>query len=184
MSSFTPFIYYGDGPRVEVSCDDAGNVYAARMGIGNGISAPVFDRFPVGHVSAVEGGADDPRGAACALVDAWARRDGWDIWTYHGGALDVVGYYYGEAMGGPLCPDCHREEGHAPEDPDAHAIFGDSEGDTPTHCEACESLLAHDLTPDGVAYVREKLREGSGRPGILAAWRNAYAHALDEGGTD
>lgn len=103
------------------------------------------------------------------------------VFDYHH-PFDVVGYYYGECMGGPLCPDCHREEGHAPDDPDAHPIFGDGEADTPTHCLNCEALLAHNLTPDGMEYVRDALTDGTGRPDVLAAWRTAYGYVMDQGG--
>jgi hypothetical protein len=84
--SFAPFIYYGDGPRVEVSTDDAGNVYAAPALAGNGICADIRhdQRAHVGRVEPGDGrddapylirtdygtwGYGDPRAAAAALVD-------------------------------------------------------------------------------------------------------------------
>lgn len=48
--SFAPFIYYSDGPRVEVSTDDAGNVYAAPALPGNGIFADVREPVRVGYI--------------------------------------------------------------------------------------------------------------------------------------
>lgn len=88
--------------------------------------------------------------------------------------FDVTGFYYGEAMAGPLCPGCHAAKGYAADDPDAVPIFRDSEGDHPTHCEGCGGLIPHELTPDGIEYVRDAVESGDGDPATLAAWREAF----------
>jgi hypothetical protein len=53
-------------------------------------------------------------------------------------------------------------------------IFSDSEADSPTHCTQCEALIPHALTNEGHRYVREALAENTGRPEILAMWKEAY----------
>lgn len=55
------------------------------------------------------------------------------------------------------------------------AIFGDSERDSPTHCDTCGELIPHELTTHGYEYVRERVESGDGLPGVLNAWREAYA---------
>jgi hypothetical protein len=61
---------------------------------------------------------------------------------------------------------------------------GGSESDTPTHCHVCEALIPHRLTPDGYAYVGERLRDhladGGGRAEIQRAWFDAYGDGLDD----
>lgn len=93
--------------------------------------------------------------------------------------FDPPGYYYGEAMAGPLCRDCHRDAGH--DDDDAHPIPYDTEADTPTHCHKCDALIAHDLTRDGYEYVAEALADGAGRPDVLAAWREEWGAIIERG---
>ena len=102
-------------------------------------------------------------------------------------SFDVLGYYplLGDAYGEPFCADCAPWHGVKcvccqPWDIEKAApIFRDSESDTPTHCVACEALIHHSLTTDGVGYVYEALQIGTGRPEILAVWRDAYAHELE-----
>lgn len=56
------------------------------------------------------------------------------------------------------------------------------EADTPTHCKRCEALIPHQLTDDGIEYVREAYRETcadlmagrSARPCIVRAWVLEY----------
>jgi hypothetical protein len=88
--------------------------------------------------------------------------------------FDVVGYYYGEAMAGPFCPDCHAATAGDSHDSNLHPVFRDSEADTPSHCLACDALIRHDLTPDGIEYVRDAVQAGDGDAAVLAAWREAY----------
>jgi len=38
----------------------------------------------------------------------------------------------------------------------------EGESDSPTHCGWCGVPIIHDLTPEGVEYVREALKEGNG----------------------
>jgi hypothetical protein len=77
-------------------------------------------------------------------------------------------------MVGPFCADCIAGMGDDQSGPDFHPVFFTDEADTPTHCEKCEALMVHDLTPDGIAYVREALQAGTGRREVRDAWRNAY----------
>lgn len=79
----------------------------------------------------------------------------------------------------PLCPPCAlacaKETGH--EDiPQSWEPLGhlSGEADTPTHCEECDALIWHPLTPEGYEYVKEHCDAGDGDPLILAAWRKAY----------
>lgn len=51
---------------------------------------------------------------------------------------------------------------------------GGGEADTPQHCGACRAFLENPLTRDGVAYVRERLSEGTGDMAVLRAWSEFY----------
>ena len=56
-------------------------------------------------------------------------------------------------------------------------ISEDDEADTPTHCARCEELIAHALTPDGIAYVEEayaRASVGDGRKCIVKQWVLEY----------
>lgn len=95
---------------------------------------------------------------------------------------DVIGHYIGRDMFGPYCPDCYEllwRQGGPDREQDA-PIFRDTEGDYPSHCEHCNALIPHELTPDGFDYVREAVRkaaEGSGdtwRAMIAEQWRAHY----------
>ena len=61
---------------------------------------------------------------------------------------------------------------------DPIAIFNDTASDTPTHCAICSAVIRHDLTPDGVLYVRDAIAEfiaGEGHtPDVMAQWWDAY----------
>lgn len=63
--------------------------------------------------------------------------------------MNPVGYY--DDNGAAHCEDCAPPEGQP--------IYGDSEADTPTHCEECGVLIEHALTSDGIAYVSEYILE-------------------------
>lgn len=64
--------------------------------------------------------------------------------------------------------------------PDPLAITDESgsASDTPTHCEWCEALIEHPLTPHGQAYVAERivdlLTNRSGRKEIIGQWAETY----------
>lgn len=103
---------------------------------------------------------------------------------------EALGFYplHGDAYGDPFCADCapkHADGACTPECctpwtlDEAEAITSDMEADAPTHCTACEALIHHSLTPDGAAYVWEALEIGTGRPEILAVWRDAYAREIE-----
>lgn len=93
-----------------------------------------------------------------------------------------IGYYV--TCDDALCADC-APAGFAESDysewegfdgwSEPIAIFPSTESDTPTHCAECEALIPHDLTPDGLAYVAERLAADDGRPEIHAMWAEAYA---------
>ena len=51
------------------------------------------------------------------------------------------------------CADCGGDIDDSP-------YYGES--DTPTHCSGCGVPIIHELTADGVEYVREQLAEGGG----------------------
>ncbi|HMN42254.1 MAG TPA: hypothetical protein PKE29_15520 [Phycisphaerales bacterium] len=53
-------------------------------------------------------------------------------------------------------------------------MFSDTEADAPSHCCACGDLIPHRLTPDGLAYVREAVTDGSGDSVVLASWAHEY----------
>ena len=85
-----------------------------------------------------------------------------------------------------LCLECYRHErvmGRLDNLQEGFPLAIDSttEVDTPTHCAICERLIPHQLTEDGMTYVREHCENGTGRPEILAAWRDAYAPTSDLG---
>ena len=68
---------------------------------------------------------------------------------------------------GPDTPERRDHEGNG-----VHAVFSDSEWDTPQHCRACGRFLPVRLTRDGYDYVREQgLR-------VPAEWRKAYPEAF------
>lgn len=107
--------------------------------------------------------------------------------SYHGIAL---GYYV--TCDDAVCADC------APagfEDGDYHAwlgfkgwespiaIFMDAESGSPTHCHVCGAVIAHDLTPDGEAYVLDAIADLAGDPGshsadVMAQWWAAYRERI------
>lgn len=87
---------------------------------------------------------------------------------------DVVGLIGGGGVA--LCPECYESVGWPVED--ASPIFRSDEADTPTHCDKCDGLIRHGLTPDGIEYVREALdlhaETGQGRAAIIEQWRREY----------
>jgi hypothetical protein len=93
---------------------------------------------------------------------------------------EVIGWYAGEDMHGPYCPDCYAEMGLAGGDTDTPIFAYGHEADAPSHCAVCEALIPHDLTPDGIEYVREAVREAAENPGdtwramITGQWRDRY----------
>lgn len=58
------------------------------------------------------------------------------------------------------------------------------ESDTPDHCDTCGVFLENPLTPDGVAYVRQALEDGTGNRSVLDTWREFYADELEESDSD
>lgn len=44
------------------------------------------------------------------------------------------------------------------------------EADCPQHCDRCHVMLDHRLTNDGIDYVLEALRDGSGDPDVHRQW--------------
>ena len=82
-----------------------------------------------------------------------------------------------------LCTDCGNRTVERLEQANVFD-HGDSDGfpqeeivcesDTPDHCAGCGVFLENPLTPDGVAYVREALRAGTGDSETLATWRAFY----------
>lgn len=76
-----------------------------------------------------------------------------------------------------VCAGCSNR--YSP-DTDASPIYSSSESDTPTHCRDCGDLIPHALTPDGLAYVAERLSAGDGDPGVLQQWRDEYGDALSQ----
>jgi len=82
-----------------------------------------------------------------------------------------------------LCPNC------ADMSAEGSAVFGDSETDSPSHCDECGALIAESLTPHGVEYVCEALADyvqahvfsGAGYGGSAAAldeWRSEYGDVV------
>ncbi len=98
--------------------------------------------------------------------------------------MRILGWYVGEDMYGPYCPACYEGMGLAGGDGRSDAdcpIFSiGHEADAPSHCAECDALIPHDLTPDGVEYVREAVREAAQNPGdgwrakITEQWREEY----------
>lgn len=97
----------------------------------------------------------------------------------------VIGYYVGPDMFGPFCPDCYvkvinPDGGERELDTPIFAIG--HEADTPSHCSVCDALIPHELTPDGIEYVREAVRDAAENPddtwraGIAGQWRDYYLH--------
>jgi hypothetical protein len=65
------------------------------------------------------------------------------------------------------CADCNG---------DTHCHYGDEyggESDSPTHCGGCGVPIIHELTIEGVEYVRESLANGAGCCDEL--WRAVWA---------
>lgn len=91
---------------------------------------------------------------------------------------DVVGLITDAKGDRVLCPECFEGEGWPRED--ASAIFRSDEADTPTHCERCDGLIRHGLTPDGIEYVREAVEDhadtgkGCHGPSVIDLWREEY----------
>jgi hypothetical protein len=90
--TFPPFMYYSDGPRVEVSTDGDGVVYAALALAGDGLFADVREPVAVGRICEGDGrddapylirteygtwGYGDARAAAAALVDLHHEAQGY-----------------------------------------------------------------------------------------------------------
>lgn len=98
---------------------------------------------------------------------------------------EVIGYYVGEDMFGPYCPNCYAAtmtpDGE-PRESDTPIFACGHEADTPSHCGLCEALIPHDLTPDGVEYVRDavrRLQAGEGREEIVRQWQDYYLRGED-----
>ena len=94
---------------------------------------------------------------------------------------EVIGYYVAPNMLGPFCPHCYEELGYADQDTgeerDVPIFACGHEADTPSHCAQCEALIPHDLTPDGLEYVREAvegLTVGQGSADIVRQWQEFY----------
>jgi hypothetical protein len=51
---------------------------------------------------------------------------------------------------------------------------GGGEADSPQHCDSCGVFLENPLTDEGREYVREKVREATGRADVLNTWREFY----------
>lgn len=60
----------------------------------------------------------------------------------------------------------------------ATPVNGSNETDTPSHCEGCGVPLECTLTPDGVTYVQDAIREGAGCCAEL--WPVLFAEYLDD----
>ena len=68
---------------------------------------------------------------------------------------------------GPDTPARRDREGNG-----VHAVFADSEWDTPQHCHACSRFLPVRLSRAGHDYVREQ------GPQVPEEWRRAYPAAF------
>jgi hypothetical protein len=106
-------------------------------------------------------------------------------------AAETIGYY--NVDGDAFCVAC------APDDDDEllDPIFGDAEVDSPVHCTKCEGYLGVGLTPEGVAYVLESVRQwlagsstrpwrtpDTGREEILDQWvDDLWSHAIPRAGS-
>lgn len=59
---------------------------------------------------------------------------------------------------------------------------GGGEADTPQHCDHCGGFLENPLTPDGVAYTADAIRDfdqdGHGAADVIATWRDFYGDAV------
>jgi hypothetical protein len=67
--------------------------------------------------------------------------------------MEPIGYAWDGAIRCPECTPARRRD-----DDETGAVFGDSETDSPTHCDACGELVPEALTAEGVGYVAESLR--------------------------
>ena len=91
----------------------------------------------------------------------------------------VVGFTADAAV---YCSDC-AEKRYGPDAPArldregnrVHAVFSDSEWDSPQHCGACGRFLPVRLSAVGHNYVREQ-----GQQGVPAEWRRFYPEAFDQ----
>lgn len=87
-------------------------------------------------------------------------------------AYEVVGYVFEAAI---YCPECAPEK--------TRPVFADSETDSPSHCPHCGALIREALTPDGVEYVRNALREfavgNGGDKDVLVEWCDRWPEVLD-----
>ena len=98
----------------------------------------------------------------------------------------VNGYQLFDEDGTPgaaLCDECGKEhlsleQLQGPNVSPIGGLYGET--DSPTHCENCEALIYQPLTSDGVEYVREAVKSNSGRPEVLATWREAYPYIFDD----
>lgn len=51
---------------------------------------------------------------------------------------------------------------------------GGGEADSPQHCDHCGEFLENPLTGDGIEYVRQELKVGTGARSVLNQWREFY----------
>ena len=79
--------------------------------------------------------------------------------------------------GDVYCKDCLDDANVAPHE--FYEVFElyKGESDSPTHCGGCGIPIIHDLTIDGVEYVREALKDGGGCCAEL--WPVVWASYLD-----
>jgi len=102
-----------------------------------------------------------------------------------GELMEILGYYpviNQEIIQDPICADCVKFNGHGkncpccePWDIDAaEPIFSWTESDTPTFCTACSSLIPHNLTREGLEYVRDWLQDPGGLPEYREQLLKAY----------
>lgn len=108
--------------------------------------------------------------------------------------LDV--YVYAADLHCTRCGEKLREdltrEGRAPADPEDEKSYdsdnfpkgpyadGGGESDAPQHCGTCGRFLGNPLTADGVAYLKEALREKrlTGKGETVEEWTEFYRHAF------
>ena len=95
-------------------------------------------------------------------------------------SADVIGYVKDGMIS---CAECGERDGWDKDSGnDVGAIFADSETDSPTHCDDCETLIPECLTSDGVRYVHESFRRflrshgKDGRLEVLIEWAHQYDH--------
>ncbi|AEW04632.1 hypothetical protein Sulac_1132 [Sulfobacillus acidophilus DSM 10332] len=77
---------------------------------------------------------------------------------------------YGVNPTDPADPEHRDREGNP-----VHPVFEDAHSDQPEHCNACQTLLAIGLSPEGEQYVQKLAARGP----VPDAWRGEWPWLFD-----